>query len=66
MKFHPNSLYSFQLTEWTQYCIYLCSKGNNLKNIQARIMVLVNDTSSECALQMYEVSSNVFNDYQVI
>ena len=66
MKFHPNSLYSFQLTEWTKNCIYLCSKGNNLKNIQARIMVLVNDTSSECALQMYEVSSNVINDYQVI
>ena len=34
----------------------LCHKRNNLKNIQARDMVLVHDTSSEYALQMYEVS----------
>ena len=27
-----------------------------LKNTQARVMVLVHDTSSECALHMYEVS----------
>ena len=25
-----------------------------MKNIQARVMVLVHGTSSECALQMYE------------
>ena len=25
------------------------------ENIHARVMVLVHDTSSECALQMYEV-----------
>ena len=31
-------------------------KGNNLENKHARAMVLVQDTSSECALQMYEVS----------
>ena len=31
-------------------------KGNNLKNIHARVMVLVHDTSSQCALQIYEVS----------
>ena len=31
-------------------------QGNDLKNIHARVMVLVHDTSSECALQMYEVS----------
>ena len=30
--------------------------GNNLKNIHARVMVIVYATSSECALQMYEVS----------
>ena len=30
-------------------------KRNNLKNIYARIMVRVYDTSSERALQMYEV-----------
>ena len=28
-------------------------KGDNLKNIHASIMVLVHDTSSQCALQMY-------------
>ena len=26
------------------------------KNTHARVMVLVHDTSSQCALQMYEVS----------
>ena len=57
MKFHPNSLNSFQLREWTQDCIYSCSKGNYLKNIQARVLVLVHDMWSQCALQMYEVSS---------
>ena len=30
------------------------NKGNTLKNIYARVMVRVYDTSSECALQMYE------------
>ena len=33
-----------------------CYKGNNLKNIHARVMFLMHDTLSECALQMYEVS----------
>ena len=56
MKFQPNSFNDVQLTEQTRNCIYLCYKGNNLKNIQARVMVLVHDTSSQCALQMYEVS----------
>ena len=56
MKFQPNSLNSAQLTERTRNCIYLCYKGNNLKNIHARVIVLVHDTSSQCALQMYEVS----------
>ena len=27
-----------------------------MKNTHARVMVLVHDTSSQCALQMYEVS----------
>ena len=30
--------------------------GGNFKNTQARVMVLVHDTSSQCALQIYEVS----------
>ena len=56
MKFQPNSFISVQLTERTRYCIYLCYKGDNLKNIHAIVMVLVHDTSSQCALQMYDVS----------
>ena len=56
MKFQPNSFNSVQLTERTQNCIYLCYKGNNLENMHVRAMVLVHDTSSQCALQMYEVS----------
>ena len=56
MKFQPNSFYSVQLTERTRHCIHLCYKGDNLKNIYTRVMVLVHDTSSQCALQMYEVS----------
>ena len=67
MKFQPNSLISIQLTERTKNCIKLCYKWNNLKNKHARVMVLVHDTSSECALQMYEVSLKyLYDDYQVI
>ena len=33
IKFQPNSFNSVQLTEGTQNCIYLCYKGDNLKNI---------------------------------
>ena len=32
------------------------SKGNNSKNTQARVMVLVHDTSSCRGLQVYQVS----------
>ena len=56
VKFQPNSFNSVQLTERTRNLIYLCYKRNNLKNIHARVMVLVHDTSPQCALQMYEVS----------
>ena len=67
MKFQPNSFNSVQLTERTRNCIYLRYKGDNLKQkIYARVMVLVHDTSSQCALQMYEVSLNICNGYQVI
>ena len=66
MKFQPNSLNSVQLTERTRNCYHLCYKGNNLKNIHARVMILVLDTSSQCALQMYEVSLIIRNGYQVI
>ena len=53
MKFQPNSFNSVQLTERKRNCIYLRYKGDNLKKICARVMVLVHDTSSQCALQMY-------------
>ena len=56
MMFQPNSFNSVQHTERTRNCIYLSYKGDNLKNIHGRVMVLVHDTSSQCALQMYEVS----------
>ena len=52
MKFQSNIFYSVQLTERTRNCYYLSYKGNNLKNINARVMLLVHDTSSQCALQM--------------
>ena len=40
-----------------QKCIQLCYKGNNLRNYNhAKVMILVHDMSSECALQMYELS----------
>ena len=31
-------------------------QGDHLKNKHARVVILVNATSSECVLQMYEVS----------
>ena len=55
-RFQPNSLNSVLLTKRAKNCIKLCYKGNNLKNKNARVMGLEHDTSSECALQMYEVS----------
>ena len=53
MKFQPNSFNSVQLTDWTKNCILLCYKGNNLKKTHARVMVLMHDTSSECALRSF-------------
>ena len=35
MKFQPNDFNNIQLTERTRNCIYLCYKGDNLKNIHA-------------------------------
>ena len=56
MKFHLNSFNGCQLTERTRNSIAIYSNENNSKNIQSRVMVLVHDTSSYCALQLYEVS----------
>ena len=55
MNFQLNSFNNVNL-QTDKNCILLCYKGNHLKNIYARVMVLVHDMSSECALQMYEVS----------
>ena len=48
--------FSYYVLKRTRNCIQLCYKGNNLKNEHARVMVLVHDMLSDCALQMYEVS----------
>ena len=56
MNFQPNSFNNVQRIERTRNCIYLCYKGDNLKNIYAAVMVLVHDTWCQCALQMYKVS----------
>ena len=53
---HGNICNGYQVIERTRFCDYLCYKGDNLKNTHARVMVLVHDTSSQRALQMYEVS----------
>ena len=66
MNFHWNICNGYQVIERTWFCDYLCYKGDNLKNTHARVMVLVHDTSSQCALQMYEVLWNIWNSYQVI
>ena len=51
-----NSFNGCQLTELKRNSIAMYSNGNNSKNIQSRVTVLVHDTSSYCALQLYEVS----------
>ena len=56
MKFRRNICNGYQVIERTRFCDYLCYKGDTLKNTHARVMGLVHDTSSQCALQMYEVS----------
>ena len=56
MKFHLNSFNGCQLTERIQNSIANDQRANNSKNIQSRVMVLVHDTSSYCALHLYEVS----------
>ena len=55
LSFNQIALTVFNLQR-TQNCIFFRYKGDNLKNIYARVMVLVHDTSSQCALQIYEVS----------
>ena len=60
MKFHLNNFNGCQLTEGIRKLHCKWSKGNNSKNIQSRVMVLVHDTSSYCALQLYEVWSKDF------
>ena len=58
MKFHLNNLNGCQLTERTRNSIANDQREIqcNSKNIQSRVMVLVHDTSSQCDLQLYDVS----------
>ena len=49
MKFHDASLYGFKVKEWTRwrgFCERQSSKGNNSKNINARVTILALCTSS--------------------
>ena len=46
----------YQVIEPTQFCDRQTIKQTQGENINARVMVLVHDMSSERALQMYEVS----------
>ena len=57
MKFHLNSFNGCQLTEQTRNSIANDQREITPKNIQSRVMVLVHDTLSHCALQVYEVST---------
>ena len=52
MKFDQIALTVFYLRTKKMHLVML--QGNNLKNKHARVMVLVHNMSSECALQMYE------------
>ena len=47
----------FRVQNVSKYMYNYQSKGNNFKNKQSRVMVLIFNTSSYCALQMYEFSS---------
>ena len=57
VKFHFYSFNGCQLIERARNSIANGQRENNSKNIQSRVMVLVHDTSSYCALQLFEVSS---------
>ena len=54
MKFHLNNFNGCQLPQRTRNSI--ANDQMEPKNVQSRVMVLVHDTSSQCTLQMYEVS----------
>ena len=56
MPFRLNICNGYQDKEQTRFCDYLCYKGGNLKSTHARVIVLVHDTLSQCALQMFDVS----------
>ena len=56
MKFLLNNFNGCQLTERTRNSIANDQREITKKNIQSRVMVLVHDMSSQCALQLYEVS----------
>ena len=57
MKFHLNSFNGCQLTERARNSIANDQREITPKNIQSRVMVLVQYTLSHCALQVYAVST---------
>ena len=57
MTFYQNIFNGFQILEFTQNCLYNDQKELTMKIKQVRVLVLVHDMSSRCALLMYEVSS---------
>ena len=66
MKFHDNILNGFQVIEWTRNNNSLILKGNNSKDVQTRVMVLV---VCICLMMLYismKFHENILNDFQVI
>ena len=55
MKFHLNSFNGCQLTERARNSIANDQRKITPKNIQSRVIVLVHEILSHCALQLYEV-----------
>ena len=64
MKFRPNRFNSVPLTERTQNCIYLCYKGNNLKNEHARVMVLCMTSRPNVLYKRMQFRFNTSNSYR--
>ena len=56
LKFHLNIPDGYQVIEPTRFCDRQTIKQTQGENINARVMVLVHEMSSERALQMYQVS----------
>ena len=60
-----NSLNSFQRTGWTQKCIYLCSKGNNLKIYKQELWLLCMTRRVNVLYKCMKFYHNIFKGYQL-